>query len=195
MTTSSSLLLLDAAAVPTTAKVVGWAAQHGHALGFPEGFALNDESHQLWLPVTLNGEKTGFDYGIFPVAQLLDDKPELNGIADSFLDFGARGERSLFAMSLVQRAICELTGAQGYWEEERLSNDDMVDFCKATMTAIAEQPRPASPAAPAIQSDRASLDPRVAHLVKALVLAAAIFAAIPLTFKILGYFFGPETGQ
>lgn len=138
MTTMACALVVDRDAVPAVADVVKRLAEHGHAITFPRGFEFTDGDHELWLPVTLDGTRTGFDYGIVPVDSLAGEDPEaaasLGDIGSHVLDFGARGQESVRAATIVLRAICELSGASGWVEGEVVPAGDMPRF----LTGVAE---------------------------------------------------------
>lgn len=132
MTTMQCALVADREAVPATADVEKRLAAYGHTVRFPRGFEFNDGGHAGWRPITLNGTKTGFDYGLFTVASMAEEDPstaaKLNGIGSHFLDFGARGQESGRAVTVVLRAICELSGASGWAADEVIPADEMSQF-------------------------------------------------------------------
>lgn len=125
-------LIVNDDAIPATAALVQRLAEHGHTVRFPSGFELADERRDLWLPLTLDGTKTGFDCGLHHVASLADEDPEtaarLGAIGTRLLEFGARGPDSVRAATAVLRALCELSGASGWVDEEIIPAEAMPDF-------------------------------------------------------------------
>ena len=66
MSLSESSLFLGRASIPAIDAVVAEVAASGHAISFPDGFTLSDGAHSFWLPVTLDGRQSGFDFHQIP---------------------------------------------------------------------------------------------------------------------------------
>ena len=132
MTTMTCALVLDRDAIPSVTAVVSHLAECGHTVTFPRGFEFAHDDRGLWRPITLDGTKTGFDCVLSPVASRADDDPEsvqqLNGLGSHLLEFGARGQESVHAMTVVLGAICDLSDASGWVEEEVIPADEMLLF-------------------------------------------------------------------
>ncbi len=197
MSLSSSDLFLDFSAVPAADAVVRKVAEYGHAIAFPAGFDTTDRTHSGWMPALLNGVETGFDYAIMSRQQYHGNDPEVPECpehGDTVLAFTARGpQTSILAMSLVQRAICELTDAQGWWQEgeERLGNADMIKFCIAAIKAIEANPAPAeSRRKPSMASAE---DKRFA--IRVLIIFGAVLLGIYVLSALAGYLFAPRTAH
>ncbi|MBB4614681.1 hypothetical protein [Novosphingobium taihuense] len=197
MSLSESDLFLDFSAVPVADAIVRKVAEYGHAIAFPAGFETTDKAHSGWVPALLNGVDTGFDYGVMSREQYLGndleapDYPEHGNIV---LAFAARGHQSsILAMSLVQRAICELTDAQGWWQEgeERLGNADMIKFCIETIKAIEANPAPAEPRR---KPSRASAEDK-RFAIKTLIIFGAVLLGIYVLSALAGQLFAPRTAQ
>lgn len=197
MSLSSAELFLDRDSLPSVEAVTERVSAAGYDMAFPAGFSLSDADHSFWLPLTLNGFQTGFDYFVLPHGaneKGSEDSADLPQSGDTRLSFVARGDHtSVLAAALVQRAICELTDAQGWWQEgeEAMSNADMIAFCTGTIAAAENslaQPLHSATATPRRQS-------RIPEgywqgVGKAVLLCVAVFAGIPLFFKILKLFVG-----
>ena len=199
MTTSSTTLFVAHGKVPSIANVRENAMRIGYRLDFPEGFELTDKEHSLWLPVVIDGTESGFDYGIFPISEFSDPLGEtmaaLAADADSALDFGARGQQSLKTMTIVQRAICDLSGAQGLSEGEFLSADEMIEFSDATLAAIGSDPQPASDPRPALEPARPASrlpDDYFKNIGKTLLLTVVLAALAWMFIYVMGTYFAPE---
>ena len=194
MSLSESSLLLDRAVLPPPDAIVRQVARHGFSLAFPAGFAVA-QGQSDWIPVTVNGAVSGFDYGVHPRAGYGADEPEAPAFpdfGDTVLAFAARHDQtSLIAVALVQRAICELTDAQGWWHEgeEHLDNAGMIEFCTATIAAVKANPKPA----PARQARFDNDYFRTAG--KALAGFVAVMAGIWLVALLMGTFFAPGAQQ
>lgn len=195
MSLSASDLFLDRSAVPAADMVERKVAEHGHVLTFPPRFAMSDVARSGWINVKLDGARTGFDYTILSREAFLGADPE--GAAfpdqgDTVIAFAGRGDQtSILAMTLVQRAICELTDAHGWWQEgeQRLSNAEMIEFCKGTIAAIRSSPAPVVRARP----PASSAEKRLA--IKALIIFAAVLAGIYALSALAGYIFAPRTAH
>lgn len=197
MSLSESDLFLDFAAVPAADAIVRKIADCGHAIAFPAGFNTTDTTFSGWVPVLLNGVETGFDYTVMSRQQYLGNDPEASGYpehGDTALAFAARGHQtSILAMSLVQRAICELTDAQGWWQEgeERLGNADMIKFCIATIKAIEANPAPVEPRR---KASRVSAEEK-RFAIKTLIIFGSVLVSIYVLSALAGHFFAPRTAH
>lgn len=195
MSLSESDLFLDYSAIPAADAIACKVAEYGHAIAFPAGFDTTDKAHAGWVPALVNGVDTGFDYAVMSRDQYLGNDPEAPDYpehGDTALAFAARGhESSILAMSLVQRAICEVTDAQGWWQEgeQRLSNAEMIEFCKGTIAAIKSSPAPVVRARPAATSAEKRL------AIKALIIFAAVLGGIYALSALAGYLFAPRTAH
>lgn len=195
MSLSESALFLERASVPTMDAVVANIAGHGHILSVPAGFSLTLTQQLVWVPVVVDGEKAGFDYGIFAREGYEGNDPEspaLPDFGDTVLAFVARHDQiSILAVSLVQRAICELTDAQGWWQEgeERFNNSEMIDFCTATIESIKANPAPVAAVGPRFGSDY------FRTVGRSFMLGVALMAAAALLIFLMGYFFAPGAPQ
>ncbi len=194
MSLSASDLFLSRAAVPGADAIVRQVASHGYSIAFPAGFSVADGQSD-WVPVTVNGALSGFDFGIFPRASYAADDSEAPAVpdfGDTVLAFAARhNQTSLLAMALVQRAICELSDAQGWWHEgeEQLGNAQMIAFCTATIAAIGANPEPAPAARPRFDRDY------FRTVGRSLVWGAALMGAAAFLIFLMGYFFAPGAQQ
>ncbi len=195
MSLSASDLFLDRASLPPAEAVVRKVAEQGHRLAFPAGFSLADERHSGWLTVVVDGEKSGFDYQLFSRPAYEGDDAQRSGVpdhGDAVLAFAARHDQgSMLAMALVQRAICELSDAQGWWHEgeERFSNEEMIAFCTATIEAIRANPQPVL-AAPSRFGRNYFRD-----IGKVLIGGGALMALAAILISLMGYFFAPGASQ
>lgn len=195
MSLSESDLFLDYSAIPAADAIACKVAEYGHAIAFPAGFDTTDKAHAGWVPALVNGVDTGFDYAVMSRDQYLGNDPEAPDYpehGDTALTFAARGhESSILAMSLVQRAICEVTDAQGWWQEgeQRLSNAEMIEFCKGTIAAMKSSPAPVVRARPAASSAEKRL------AIKALIIFAAVLGGIYALSALAGYLFAPRTAH
>ena len=194
MSLSETDLFLDRARVPAPDAIVRQVARHGFSIAFPAGLAVA-EGQVDWVPVTVNGAVSGFDYGIHARASHAGGDPEAPAFpdfGDTVLAFAARhNQTSLLAMALVQRAICELSDAQGWWHEgeEQLGNAQMIAFCTATIAAIGANPEPAPAARPRFDRDY------FRTVGRSLVWGAALMGAAAFLIFLMGYFFAPGAQQ
>ena len=197
MSLSESDLFLDFSAVPAADAIVRKVAEYGHAIAFPAGFDTTDKAHSGWVPALLNGVNTGFDYAVLSREQSLGNAPEAPDYSehgDTALAFAARGHQSsILAMSLVQRAICELTDAQGWWQEgeERLGNADMIKFCIETIKAVEANPAPTEPRR---KPSRASAEDK-RFAIKVLIIFGSVLVGIYVLSALAGHLFAPRTAQ
>ncbi len=154
MSLSESTLFLDYSSLPSTDAIVERISTYGYAIAFPPGFSLADRSHSFWLPLTLDGDEVGFDYFVMPAARQAGEEPydpPAPAFGDIALGFVARRHQSsLLASSLVQRAICELSDAMGYWQsgDGAVSNPEMIELMEATIASIKANPEPYPASAP-----------------------------------------------
>lgn len=195
MSLFESALFLDRVAMPSADAVVAKVAAQGHRIAFPARFSLTDDTRSGWINVTLDGQKSGFDYAILPRQTFLGDGSKAGAYpehGDSVLSFVARGSQtSIMAMTLVQRAICELSDARGWWQEgeESFGNEDMIAFCDGTLEAIDSHPAPVAASRPRFDGDALRLAG------KSLFLFAAVLGGIYLAAMAMGYFFAPGAPQ
>lgn len=194
MSLSETDLFLDRARVPAPDAIVRQVARHGFSIAFPAGLAVA-EGQVDWVPVTVNGAVSGFDYGIHARASHAGGDPEAPAFpdfGDTVLAFAARHDQtSLLAVALVQRAICELSDAQGWWHEgeEHLDNAGMIAFCTATIAAARANPAAAQP-------PRRRFDSTYFCTVgTALAGFAAVMVGIWLAGYLMGTFFAPGAPQ
>ncbi len=197
MSLSESDLFLGFSDVPAASAIVHKIAEYGHAIAFTAGFDTTDKAHSGWVPVLLNGADTGFDYTVISREQYVgndQEAPDYPKHGDTVLAFAARGHQtSLLAMSLVQRAICELTDAQGWWQEggERLGNADMIKFCIETIKAIEANPAPPEPRR---KASRASAEDK-RFAIKVLIIFGSVLVGIYVLSVLAGNSFGPRTAH
>lgn len=149
MTTMSCALVLDRAAIPAVAEVMRRLAEQGHAVVFPRGFEFTAKDRDLWVPVTVDGTRTGFDCGLHTVDSLADEDPDaaaqLRAVGSHLLEFGARGADSVAAVTVVMRALCELSGASGWVEEEVIPAAEMPHLLRGmAVSSVARGTAPAT---------------------------------------------------
>lgn len=98
-----SALIVRKDGLPTAAKLAADIAETGVAVDFPAGFAL-DQDVGGWVPVTVDGEPSGFNYAVQSLAGI--DPAELpkgaTKAGDTLLSFGAQGTLSAEAVLLIQ---------------------------------------------------------------------------------------------
>lgn len=143
-----SALIVEKARLPDTATLFRAIADHGAHLSFPGDFRLDRRSGG-WVSVQLDGEETGFDYGMDPLGSLIgsdddDLPPRLTAFGDHLLGFEARGRDSAIAVAHVQWALAERWGAAGWIEEELLTPDEMARDCEAVVRNLAAALAPAA---------------------------------------------------
>jgi len=80
-----------------------------------------------WVDLRVDGKKTGFDYGLFPLTRKAFGPFPKKALAfgDVALSFGARGRLSIIAVSAVQHALSVLADAHGLIEAELVSPAEM----------------------------------------------------------------------
>lgn len=103
---TDSALIVRKDRLPTRADLTAAVAEAGVKIDFPAGFRP-DRTAKDWLAVTVDGDKTGFDYRVQPLADLApDDLPQgATDWGDTVLWFGARGALSAQTVSLVQEVL------------------------------------------------------------------------------------------
>ena len=114
MGTSSSLVLHDGH-TPSLDAIVSAAAGKGAALAFPRGVELA-EWRDLWMPVTLDGVDTGFDFASAATAGEAELPDEVRAAGPTILYFEARDAQSARATDIVREAIASLTPASTWFE-------------------------------------------------------------------------------
>jgi hypothetical protein len=121
---TDSALIIHRDALPTAEALVAALAEGGVTIVFPAGFNPG-QSADGWLQVTVDGEKTGFDYVVTPLHELEADA--LPGGAtdwgDTLLSFGARGSLSATTVSLIQEVMGRRYRAALLVEDELVSPD------------------------------------------------------------------------
>jgi hypothetical protein len=103
---TDSALIVRKDRLPTRADLTAAVAEAGVKIDFPAGFRP-DRTAKDWLAVTVDGDKTGFDYRVQRLADIAsEDLPD--GAADrgdTVLWFGARGSLSAQTVSLIQEVL------------------------------------------------------------------------------------------
>jgi len=120
-----SALIVRKTALPTAQQLTADIAETGVTLAFPAGFAL-DRNIGGWVPVTVDGQESGFHYAVQSVAEL--DPAELpDGAAeagDTLLAFGAQGTLSAQTVTLIHEVMGRRYRAWLLIEDELLPPDD-----------------------------------------------------------------------
>jgi len=120
-----SALIVRKIALPTAAQLTADIAETGVAVAFPADFAL-DQNVEGWLPVTVDGEPSGFNYGVQPLAEI--DPAELPaGVAeagDTLLAFGGKGTLSAETVTLIHEVMGRRYRAWLLIEDELLPPED-----------------------------------------------------------------------
>lgn len=103
---TDSALIVRKDRLPTRADLTAAVAETGVKIDFPAGFRP-DRTAKDWLAVTVDGDKTGFDYRVQSLADLApDDLPQgATDWGDTVLWFGARGALSAQTVSLIQEVL------------------------------------------------------------------------------------------
>ena len=116
-----SSLIVRKADLPPVADLVAAAAETGVALAFPADFAL-DQNVGGWLPVSVDGAESGFDYGVFPLTDWPEDEQPAgaSALGDTVLSFGARGSLSAQTVNLIQQVLGRRWRAALWIEDELL---------------------------------------------------------------------------
>ncbi|WP_296815175.1 hypothetical protein [Brevundimonas sp.] len=120
-----SALIVRKADLPTAAQLTADIAETGVAVAFPADFAL-DQNVAGWVPVTVDGEPSGFNYGVQPLAEI--DPAELpTGVAeagDTLLAFGGKGSLSAETVTLIHQVMGRRYRAWLLIEDELLPPED-----------------------------------------------------------------------
>lgn len=151
MTTLQVSLIVRRGAIPSAADVARRCADHGQRVSFPRGFEFDEPDQGPWIPITLDGVRTGFDVGLSTVALMAGEDPEsaarLGKIGSHLLTLGARGRDSMHAVVALVGAISELSGTAAWVEDEVVPADDVPQFL-AGIAAAEEQLQAAIAALP-----------------------------------------------
>lgn len=120
-----SALIVRKAALPTAAQLTADIAETGVSLAFPTDFAL-DQNVAGWVPVTVDGELSGFNYSVQPMAEI--DPAELPpGVAeagDTVLASGGKGTLSAETVTLIHNVLGRRYRAWLLIEDELLPPED-----------------------------------------------------------------------
>ena len=116
-----SALIVRNAALPTAAQLTADIAETGVAVAFPADFAL-DQNIEGWSPVTVDGEPSGFNYRVQPLAAIepAELPPGVTEAGDTVLAFGGKGTLSAETVTLIHEVMGRRYGA---W---LLINDELV---------------------------------------------------------------------
>jgi len=160
-----SALIVEKARLPDAATLSRAIADHGAHLSFPSDFRLDRRSGG-WVSVQLDGQETGFDYGIDSLSSLVgsddDDLPlRLTAFGDHLLGFEARGRSSAIAVAHVQWALADRWGAAGWIEEELLTPADMARDCESVVRNLPAALAPAAETRHAAEGAKATATPAV----------------------------------
>lgn len=120
-----SALIVRKAALPTAAQLTADIGETGVAIAFPADFAL-DHNVEGWVPVTVDGEPSGFNYGVQPLAEI-DPAALPSGAAeagDIVLAFGGKGTLSAETVTLIHEVMGRRYGAWLLIEDELLPPED-----------------------------------------------------------------------
>ena len=120
-----SSLIVRKAGLPAAAELVAAIAETGVSLTFPADFTL-DQNVGGWLPVTVDGAESGFDYGVFPLSDWPEDeRPDgASELGDTVLSFGARGTLSAQTVDLIQQVLGRRWRTALWIEDEVLPPED-----------------------------------------------------------------------
>lgn len=120
-----SALIVERTALPKAAQLVADMAETGVTVVFPADFEL-DQNVGGWVPVTVDGEASGFNYGVQSLAGI--DPAELpDGAAeagDTLLAFGAQGSLSAETVTLIHAVMGRRYRAWLLIEDELLPPED-----------------------------------------------------------------------
>ena len=120
-----SALIVKRDTLPTTAELAAAIAETGVSVVFPDDFALTQTSAG-WVKITIDGEETGFDFAVDPIADLEEPLPaKARRYGDTLLSFGARGSLSAETVSLIQRVMGARWRAAAWIEEELVTPGDL----------------------------------------------------------------------
>jgi len=113
-----SALIVKRGTLPTTADLAAAIGETGVTVVFPAEFEL-DQTSGGWVKVTIDGEVTGFNYAVDPIADLEEPLPaKARRYGDTLLSFGARGSLSAETVGLIQRVMGARWRAAAWIEEE-----------------------------------------------------------------------------
>jgi len=113
-----SALIVKRGTLPTTADLAAAIGEIGVTVVFPAEFEL-DQTSGGWVKVTIDGEVTGFNYAVDPIADLEEPLPaKARRYGDTLLSFGARGSLSAETVGLIQRVMGARWRAAAWIEEE-----------------------------------------------------------------------------
>jgi hypothetical protein len=120
-----SALIVRKVALPTAAQLTADIAETGVAVAFPAGFAL-DQNVEGWVPVTVDGQPSGFNYGVQPLAEIetAELPPGVAEAGDTVLAFGGQGALSAETVSLIHEVMGRRYRAWLLIEDELLPPDD-----------------------------------------------------------------------
>lgn len=120
-----SALIVRKTALPTAERLSADIAETGVTVAFPADFAF-DRSAGGWVPVTVDGQPSGFRYAVQSIAGL--DPAELpEGAAeagDTLLAFGGQGTLSAQTVTLIQEVMGRRYRAWLLIEDELLPPDE-----------------------------------------------------------------------
>lgn len=137
-------LVVNRENIPTVADVVTRCVQRGHKISFPRGFEFSEAAKGPWIPVTLDGVRTGFDAVLATVASMADEEPavaaRLSKVGSHLLAFGARGPQSVRAVAAVMGAVSELSGGSAWVEDELVPARDVPRLLAGMLAAENELP-------------------------------------------------------
>lgn len=120
-----SALIVRKTTLPTAQQLSADIAETGVTVTFPADFSL-DRNLGGWLPVTVDGQPSGFNYAVQSMAEL--DPAELpEGAAeagDTLLAFGGQGTLSAQTVTLIHEVMGRRYRAWLLIEDELLPPDD-----------------------------------------------------------------------
>lgn len=120
-----SALIVRKTALPTVQQLTADIAETGVRMAFPADFSL-DRNVEGWVPVTVDGEPSGFNFAVQPLAGI--DPAELpEGAAeagDTLLSFGAQGTLSAQTATLIHEVMGRRYRAWLLIEDELLPPED-----------------------------------------------------------------------
>lgn len=101
-----SSLIMRKASLPTVQELTDALAETGADVRFPPHFVLN-RSADGWTTLTVDGDETGFEYGVYPLDRAADgEHPEgAEAWGDIELCFTARGALSAETVTLIQQVL------------------------------------------------------------------------------------------
>lgn len=120
-----SALIVRNAALPTAAQLTADIAETGVAVAFPADFAL-DQNVEGWLSVTVDGEPSGFNYRVQPLAAIepAELPPGVTEAGDTVLAFGGKGTLSAETVTLIHEVMGRRYRAWLLIEDELLPPED-----------------------------------------------------------------------